>query len=1069
MRRLFQFRSKKHGAKAPVKRSASSTVAAPAVSLPAQATGAVLQGVQVVCEGTDPVVDIVAVHGLNGHCEKTWTAGNSIDSVNWLRDLLPHDLPNARILSWGYDANTHSGSRALIHSDAARRGALEEHRAVKLSTYGILFMGTPHQGGSGVALGKLMVNVASVFMAADDRLLQHLERDSEWLQQQLGQYGPISGDFVTKFAFEEYETPTVLGKSIMVVPRASAVVPGAADGEAIAIHADHIHMVKFESKTDPGYRTVSGHLRLMAARAGTSIGGRWDTEAKVNAVHSNEPVASFTVQSSVPEVLRVEHFVGREENITEICEALQYDGSRKTAVVHGLGGMGKTQLALAYAQRHKDQYSAVFWVNSKDVDTLKQGYAAAARRIYREHPSLVHLNAVAEGSDLNEAAEAVKRWLSSAGNDRWMVIYDNYDTPKLPGHNEAGTFDIWPFLPEADQGAVLITTRSSQLQPGRPVAVKKLRDIEHSLEILSQTSRRDGLSLDADARKLAEELDGLPLALATAGAYLHQVSTSFADYLQLYKQSWLRLQQKTPRLLSYEDRALYSTWNISLDHVKQQSELATKLLQLWAYLDNQDMWLELMQAGRKGSPLWFSELVEDQLSFDAAVRVLCDHALVEADATLREGGKESRGYGMHSCVHAWTKHVVNEGCDNALAGLALRCVGLHVPDNSRPEYWVIQQRLLGHANRCQEVIGVRFDERDGEGSLTGAIHNLGALYADQGKLDKAEKMYQRALQRFEEALGRDHTSTLATVNNLGILYRRQGKLDKAEEMYQRALQGKEKALGRDHTSTLETVNNLGLLYADQGKLDKAEKMYQRALQGFEEALGRDHTSTLDTVNNLGLLYADQGKLDEAEEMYQRALQGYEKALGRDHTSTLETVNNLGILYAGQGKLDKAEEMYKRALQGFEEALGRDHTSTLQTVNNLGILYKDQGKLDKAEKMYQRALQGEEKALGRDHTSTLDTVNNLGNLYRRQGKLDKAEKMYQRALQGFEEALGRDHTSTLETVNNLGVLYKNQGKRDKAKEMFARALEGYEKRFGSDHPRCCSLRQHLATLQDYAAD
>lgn len=197
----------------------------------------------------------------------------------------------------------------------------------------------------------------------------------------------------------------------------------------------------------------------------------------------------------MPEVLRVEHFVGREENITEICEALQYDGSRKTAVVHGLGGMGKTQLALAYAQRHKDEYSAVFWVNSKDVDTLKQGYAAAARRIYREHPSLVHLNAVAEGSDLNEAAEAVKRWLSSAENDRWMVIFDNYDTPKLPGHNEPGTFDIRPFLPEADQGAVLITTRSSQLQLGRPVAVKKLRDIEHSLEILSQTSRRDGLSL----------------------------------------------------------------------------------------------------------------------------------------------------------------------------------------------------------------------------------------------------------------------------------------------------------------------------------------------------------------------------------------------------------------------------------------------------------------------------------------------------------------------------------------------------------------------------------------------
>jgi hypothetical protein len=197
----------------------------------------------------------------------------------------------------------------------------------------------------------------------------------------------------------------------------------------------------------------------------------------------------------VPEVSRVDHFVGRSEELDAIHKELEHDGCRKTAVVHGLGGMGKTQLALAYAQRHKEEYSAVFWVNSKDVDTLKQGYAAAARRIYREHPSLVHLKAVVEGSDLDEAVEVVKRWLGSAGNDRWLVIYDNYDTPKLPGHKELGTFDIRPFLPEADQGAILITTRSSQLQLGCPVAVKKLRDIEHSLKILSQTSRRDGLGL----------------------------------------------------------------------------------------------------------------------------------------------------------------------------------------------------------------------------------------------------------------------------------------------------------------------------------------------------------------------------------------------------------------------------------------------------------------------------------------------------------------------------------------------------------------------------------------------
>lgn len=104
----------------------------------------------------------------------------------------------------------------MIHSEAARQNALEEHRSIKLSTYGILFMGTPHQGGSGVALGKSILKVASIFVTVDSKILKHLERDSEWLQQQLGQYAPISSDFVTKFAYETLPTRIALRKTTMV-------------------------------------------------------------------------------------------------------------------------------------------------------------------------------------------------------------------------------------------------------------------------------------------------------------------------------------------------------------------------------------------------------------------------------------------------------------------------------------------------------------------------------------------------------------------------------------------------------------------------------------------------------------------------------------------------------------------------------------------------------------------------------------------------------------------------------------------------------------------------------------
>jgi tetratricopeptide (TPR) repeat protein len=494
------------------------------------------------------------------------------------------------------------------------------------------------------------------------------------------------------------------------------------------------------------------------------------------------------------------------------------------------------------------------------------------------------------------------------------------------------------------------------------------------------------LHQDPNAHELAKELDGLPLALATAGAYLRQLSTSLAEYLRMYNESWLRLQQKTPQLLSYEDRALYSTWGISLDHVKQQSSLAFKLLQLWAYFDNHDVWFELLRECQEHGPAWFSELMKDQLSFDEASRVLCDHAIIQADTTLQHDCVESLGYSMHGCVHSWTKHVVNEEWDSNMARLVVNCVGLHVPDRNVPQYWVVEQRLVGHANRCQQYLDKRLAGQDNDRLMLRAMDSLGELYANQGKLDEAEEMYLRALAGCEKALGRDHTSTLNTVNNLGVLYVDQGKLDEAEELFRRAIRGKEMALGRDHVLMLNTVNNLGVLYAGQGKLDEAEKMYEQALAGRDKALGCDHTSTLETVNNLGVLYVDQGKLEEAEGMYLLALAGKEKALGCDHTSTLETINNLGNLYVYQGNLEKAEEMYLRALAGKEKALVRDHTSTLETVNNLGNLYAYQGKVDEAEEMYRRALGGFEKRLGSVHAeccrlrkALASVVNDIGSL------------------------------------------------------------------------------------------
>lgn len=144
-------------------------------------------------------------------------------------------------------------------------------------------MGTPHQGGEGVAWGKRILNVASIFVKTNDKLLDILAKDSEALQQQLGQYTPISGDFETKFAFETKATPLAFGQAIIVVPKSSAVVPGQVDAEPIAIMDDHINMVKFTSPKNNEYKRVAGHLKLMAEKALTKVQENWSTEGSIEA------------------------------------------------------------------------------------------------------------------------------------------------------------------------------------------------------------------------------------------------------------------------------------------------------------------------------------------------------------------------------------------------------------------------------------------------------------------------------------------------------------------------------------------------------------------------------------------------------------------------------------------------------------------------------------------------------------------------------------------------------------------------------------------------------------------
>ena len=634
---------------------------------------------------------------------------------------------------------------------------------------------------------------------------------------------------------------------------------------------------------------------------------------------------------------------------------------QKIHVLRGLGGMGKTQLAVEFARRHHRQFSSVFWLDGRSEDTLKRSIAGCAGRIPQGQILETSKGYAADSStDIDAVVKDVMAWLAQPNNTAWLLIFDNIDREYTAQGGDPDAYDMKRYLSGADHGSVLVTTRLARLeQLGESQQLGKVSE-EQGKAILKSWYKKEHDT--AESERLLALLDGLPLAIAQAGAYLQESGVGLTTYLRFYEQQWSELMASDyladAPLHDYPERSVWTTWAISYQAIRDQHKHTANLLLLWSFLDNKDLWHGLLATACADSTVatrmllgWVGDIATSEIKFSNAMRLLCSYSLVEVAAETTG----TRSYATHPVVHQWAHHSQGKRFAKELSRLVVVTVGWGIPISSTRDYAALQRRLLPHAHACSSQIvksetvwyrrvrgsGNRnIDEDEERETVLGAVNLLGVLYHDQGRLGEAEQMYLWALRGYEEALGPTHTSTLTTVNNLGILYVDQGKLGEAERMFERALRGYEETLGPTHTSTLKAVNNLGLLYADQDKLGESEQMLERALRGYEEALGPSHTSTLNTVNNLGLLYEAQDRLDEAEQMYERALRGYE-ALGSDRVQqylpALNTLENMGDLYAKQAEVAKAQAMYAKALSGLTSALGQSSERCMSLAAKMDAL------------------------------------------------------------------------------------------------------------------------------------
>jgi tetratricopeptide (TPR) repeat protein len=567
-------------------------------------------------------------------------------------------------------------------------------------------------------------------------------------------------------------------------------------------------------------------------------------------------------------------FVGRNTLLSELAERLGHTGRFKKAAVVGLGGIGKTQIALALAYRTKDKSpnTSVFWVASLSLDSVRKAYVDIGRQL--NVPGLEEPTADVFG--------LVQQRLSHESAGQWLLIVDNADDLDMwfePLTNDkSSSVRLVDYLPRSAHGSMLITTRS------RKVAVRmagnEVIEVPEMDEITAEQLLRRALitpalaDFDETVRVLLKQLTFLPLAIIQAAAYINANSVSLNEFLSLLGDA----DDVVVELLSerFEDEGRYPearnpiamTWLISFEQIRRHDPLAADYLSFMACIEP------------KSIPQSLLPETKSRKKFLDAIGTLTAYSFV----TKRAGG---RSYDMHRLVHLVTRNwlakerLLAHWNANVLARLARV-----FPDKNHLNR-AIWRDLLPHARYKQ--IG---EEKHSDDYLQ-LLGKYGDCLFSDGRYAEAETTFSLLMERRVAMLGMEHPHTLTSMAKLASTNRRQGRWADAETLEVPVLEARKKVLGQEHPDTLTSMDNLASTYRRQGRWTDAEALLVGVLEASKKVLGQEHPETLISMANLAYTWHDQGYIDKALLLMSECVELQKKKLGVDHPDTtlcISTVN-----------------------------------------------------------------------------------------------------------------------------------------------------------------------------------
>lgn len=747
--------------------------------------------------------------------------------------------------------------------------------------------------------------------------------------------------------------------------------------------------------------------------------------------------------------LRNIYFTGREETLDRLREKLtatDTEGHPQLYALSGMGGIGKTQIAIEYVYRYGDTYETILWIHADTYQSLLADFVA-----------LAHLFDLPEKQDADQHTiiAAIKYWLYA--HQHWLLIFDNVDDPKVMGK----------FIPTRCKGHVLLTTRCQLVGPHiQNIEVTTLGRQEGVLFLLRRAKKIElhETSVDVSERaytasqQVYDLLDGLPLALDQAAAYIDETQISFQDYLDLYATHHTALLQMCESGSEKQyPFSVATTWLLSFERIESLNSAAADILRLLAFLhpDSIPDVLLTTAASELGDTL--NQAISDPLRFNNLIGVLRRFSLIRRYP-------ETKTLALHRLVQTVLIDTMSEGARYIWAERTLRAVNRAFPSGEFLT-WSECQLYLPHTQACAAIVerwqiesldaaclfsraGSYLNERGhyatserllrlslainekklswNHPDLARSLHDMGALYLELEQLERAEPLLKRAFAIRELVLPPDHLDLAASCNCMGLLYTAMGKYEQVEPLLQKALESRLKAFGPIHVDVAESLNELAVLYDMLGKYEQAEHFYRSTLTTLEQLPGSPHPLLAVAYNNIAKFYTEHEKYVEAEPLFHQSLAIAGQVLG-DHPKVVIGLNNLAGLYLHQGKNIEAESLLLDTLKRAERTWGSDHPYVSSCLKHLANLYYQQEKYKEAEALMERTLAIREHTFGPNHPSVADCCCYLAQIYIRQERSREAETMYQRALSIQEEVLGPAHPAFIKTIKSFSAFLKERGR------------------------------------------